>query len=354
MTATEDTVTTNDPPTAQARTTDPAASGLTRWKVIADWLLSHKGLIALLLLPLVVFGIPELFGWVFLDGDNFLQNLPMRVLVGRDLQHWSLPLWNPYLFGGTPLLGGFNAGAAYPVTWLTAILPTFTAWTLNLALAYDLAVGGMYLFLRRQSISNTGALFGAAGFAFAGYMSGQIVHIDLIEGAAWMPWTLVAVHGLTNGPSPTSSNSGRTDRATRGWVALLVVSLGLSLLTGSAEAIIDSSVLVAIYAIGRLITMGYFEKIKQKRTRDDAARPLLRCGRRSRPWGGAVAAGSAIPLGVSTFGFDLHLLHQWIPAGSTGGAALLPVCDGHRPGPSGPVHRALQFPRGDRLRRCLH
>ncbi len=40
------------------------------------------------------------------------------------------------------------------------------------------------------------------------------------------------------------------------WVALLAVSLGLSLLTGSAEAIIDASVLVAIYAVGRLITHG--------------------------------------------------------------------------------------------------
>ena len=33
-------------------------------------------------IPFVVFGVPELFGWVFLDGDNFLQNFPMRVLVG--------------------------------------------------------------------------------------------------------------------------------------------------------------------------------------------------------------------------------------------------------------------------------
>ena len=90
----------------------------------------------------------------------------------QDLDHGDLPLWNPYLFSGTPLLGGFNAGAAYPVTWLMAILPVFTAWTLNLALAYDVALAGMYLFLRRQSISSTAATFGAATFAFAGYMSG--------------------------------------------------------------------------------------------------------------------------------------------------------------------------------------
>ena len=124
----------------------------------ARWLRDHRGLIVLLAIPFVVFGLPQLFGWAFLDGDNFLQNFPMRVLVGRDLLHGTLPLWNPYLFSGTPLLGGFNAGAAYPATWLTAVLPIFTAWTLNLALAYDVALGGMYLFLRRQSIATTGAL----------------------------------------------------------------------------------------------------------------------------------------------------------------------------------------------------
>ncbi len=32
-----------------------------------------------------------------------------------------------------------------------AVLPVFTAWTLNLALAYDVALAGMYLFLRRQA-----------------------------------------------------------------------------------------------------------------------------------------------------------------------------------------------------------
>lgn len=256
MTATEDLAASQDalpddlPESTLGAETDP--SDARKGRLSVGWVKSHLGLIGLLLVPLALFGIPELFGRVFLDGDNFLQNFPLRVLVGRDLQHGVFPLWNPFLFSGTPLLAGFNAGAAYPATWLTAILPVFTAWTFNLVLAYDLALAGTYLFLRRQSISTTGALFGAAAFAFAGYMTSQIVHIDLIEGAAWMPWSVLAVHGITSGPS--------SRRAIRGWVALLAVSLGLSVLTGSAEAIIDSSVLVGIYAVGRLVTMDYLHR----------------------------------------------------------------------------------------------
>ncbi len=240
------------------------------------------------------FGLPQLFGRVFLDGDNFLQNLPMRVLVGRDLLHGDLPLWNPYLFSGTPLLGGFNAGAAYPTTWLVAVLPVFTAWTLNLVLAYDVALAGMYLFLRRQSISSTGALFGAATFAFAGYMTAQIVHIDLIEGAAWLPWTLTAVHALTGPPGagrpPAGARAGSTgDR--RRWVVLLAVSLGLSVLAGSAEAIIDSGVLVGIYAVGRLVTMGYLERANRR----PLAASVLPHGRRAGRGAGARRRPSGCP-----------------------------------------------------------
>jgi hypothetical protein len=207
-----------------------------------------------LVVPSAAVFVAQLFGHTFLDGDNLIQNLPMRYLTGRDLAHGFLPLWNPYLFGGTPLLGGFNAGSAYPATWLMAVVPLFTAWSLTVALAYDIALVGMYAFLRRQAIASTPATIGAVTFTFAGYMTGQLVHIDLIEGAAWLPWMLLAIHALTD-PSGPWPRTGEERRARRGWATLLAVALGLTLLAGGAEAIIDSGVLVGIYWIGRIWTM---------------------------------------------------------------------------------------------------
>ena len=228
----------------------------------ASWIRTHPGMTVALFVPLVVTGTAQLFGMTFLSGDNFIQNFPMRVLVGRDLSHGVLPLWNPYLFSGTPLLGGFNAGAAYPATWLTAFLPIFTAWTLTLALTYDVALAGMYTFLRRQGVGSTAATFGAVTFALAGYMTAQVVHVDLIEGAAWLPWILVAAHGLTV-PLPAGGCDGPGKASPRGrlrWALLLGVSLGLTLLAGAAEAIIDSGVLVGIYWIWRLASGGFFRR----------------------------------------------------------------------------------------------
>lgn len=224
---------------------------------IRQWIRTHPGMVVLLVLPILLFGLPTLFGWTFMDGDNFLQNFPLRVLVGRDLRQGVLPLWNPYLFGGTPLLAGFNAGAAYPVTWLMVVLPIFTAWWASMALAYDVAAAGTYLFLRRQGVASTAATFGAATFTFAGYMTAQIVHIDLITSASWLPWMLMAVHALTTppgDPGPAAPAGAPAGARRRAWVAVLALALGLDILSGGAEAIIDGAVLVAIYTVGRVIS----------------------------------------------------------------------------------------------------
>ncbi len=249
---------------ASGRARSPRTARLT------TWVRTHPGMAVALVLPVVVFGVPQLFGGTFVSGDNMIQNLPMRALVGWDLDHGIAPLWNPYLFSGTPLLGGFNAGAAYPLTWLTALLPLFTAWTLTLVVTYDTALAGMYLFLRRQGMATTAATFGAVTFAFAGYMSAQMVHIDLIEGAAWLPWILVSVHALTGGlaPGPTMLEGRVGRRQRRRWVVILALSIGLALLAGNAEAVIDSVVLLAVYSIGRLVTAGLLHR--------DARRALAR------------------------------------------------------------------------------
>ncbi len=217
------------------------------------WVRAHAGLVVLLIVPVLVFGVPLLYGQVFLDGDNLIQNFPLRVLVGQDLIHGHLPLLNPYIFSGAPLLGGFNAGAAYPLTWLFAILPSELAWTLNLIVTYEVAVVGMYLFMRRQPVSATAATFGAAAFAFAGFLSGQIVHIDLISGAAWLPWLLLAVHGLTE-PGRTIAPSGpvQSGPAPRWWWAvLLAAATAMTILAGAPESALDSAIVVVIYLIWR-------------------------------------------------------------------------------------------------------
>src|SRR4029077_15671330 len=99
--------------------------------------------VLLIALPAVIFGVPALLGHAVLPGDDLTQNFPLRVLAGRGIRAGHLPLFDPYIWSGAPLRAGWNAAAAYPLTWLFAILPGTAAWTLNMIVTWAVAGLGM-------------------------------------------------------------------------------------------------------------------------------------------------------------------------------------------------------------------
>ena len=94
----------------------------------------------------------RLAGNLVLPGDNLYQNEPLRVLTGNILRSGRLPAWDPFIWSGTPLLAGWNAGAMFPGTWLFASCRPGSAWTVNLALAYAVCSTGVHLLLRRIGV----------------------------------------------------------------------------------------------------------------------------------------------------------------------------------------------------------
>ncbi len=196
-------------------------------------------LAAFVALPAAVFGLPAALGLPWLVGDNLIQNFPLRVLVGIDLRHGHAPVWDPYLWSGSPLLSGFNAGAAYPTTWLFGVLPGALAWVFNEALVEVVAAAGMVLLLRVLGRSWTASGLGALAFSYGGFMVAQNVHIDLVEAGAWLPWAFAALDRLANRPE---------GRSAAPWVAILAAAVGLMGLSGSAEPILDGGLVLAVYA----------------------------------------------------------------------------------------------------------
>jgi type IV secretory pathway VirB2 component (pilin) len=201
----------------------------------------------LLALPVIVFGIPALLGHAVLPGDDLTQNFPLRVLAGREIRSGQLPLYNPYIWGGAPLLAGWNAGAAYPLTFLFAVLPPTAAWTLNMIATWAVAGLGMFFFLRALRLGSLPGFLGALSFAFAGAMSAQVAHFGLIAGMSWVPVQLLGVLRLTQ----TRSTASRLR-----WIAVLAAAMGLTILAGEPRAIADAAVIVIIYAAWRVARLG--------------------------------------------------------------------------------------------------
>ncbi len=186
------------------------------------------------------FGVPAALGATWLVGDNLIQNFPLRVLAGIDLRHGHLPLWDPYLWSGSPLLAGFNAGVAYPTTALFAVLPGALAWVLNQVAVEMVAAAGVVALLRVLGRSWLASGLAAGAFAFGGFMTAQSVHLDLVQAAAWLPWAFVALDRLAHRPA---------GRPVTPWVALLGTSLGLMILSGAVEPIFDGSLVLALYGL---------------------------------------------------------------------------------------------------------
>ena len=121
-----------------AATEQELAPARGRWRAGVDRLgrADRRAVLVLVIVPVLVFVGPALFGWPAISGDNEIQNFPLRVFSGELLAQGHLPLWNPYIWSGSPLLGGLNAGSLYPFTLFFTVLPATVAWVLNLLGAY--------------------------------------------------------------------------------------------------------------------------------------------------------------------------------------------------------------------------
>jgi hypothetical protein len=195
-------------------------------------------------LPILIYAIPSALGHPNLPGDDLIQNFPLRVLVGRQLGHGTFPTFNPYVWGGAPLLGGWNAGALYPFTMLFAFVPAAGAWALNEMAVYWVGALGMYAFLRVVRLRPFPSLLGAVSFAFAGALDVQLVHFGLVAGMSWIPLILVALVKLTR----ELTWARRTT-----WVGVLGVAGSMSVLAGEPRAI-DTTLAVAVLYFAWLVT----------------------------------------------------------------------------------------------------
>src|SRR5271165_1200789 len=203
--------------------------------------------VLLVTLPAVIFGVPALLGHAVLPGDDLTQNFPLRVLAGREIGDGHLPLFDPYIWSGAPLLAGWNAAAAYPLTWLFAVLPGAGAWTINMIATWAVAGLGMFCFLRALRLASLASFLGAFSFAFAGGMSAQVTHFGLVAGMSWVPVMLLSILRLSQ---------DRRAASRLGWTGVLATATGLVILAGEPRAIDDACAIVVIYAAWQVARLG--------------------------------------------------------------------------------------------------
>lgn len=121
---------------------------------------------------------------------------PERTFTNKMFAKNTIPLWNPYVFAGTPHLANFQSAVFYPLNIMYLFLPQIYAWELLLIIQPIMATFFMYLFLKLFKLEKPAIWLGAISFGFSGFMlvwSQENVVVG--QAALWLPLALFGIEG---------------------------------------------------------------------------------------------------------------------------------------------------------------
>ncbi len=243
------------------------------------WLLDLGALLVLLILPLVLFWpvavgqktlIPadNLYQWepyrTFADqqgvdlpphnellSDLVLENLVWKRFIVQSIQAGEVPLWNPHLFGGVPFLAAGQHSALYPFSALFYVLPLVRAYGLFTVLQLWLAGAFMYVFGRTLRMGRVPALIAGITFQLSAFFLVSVVFSMIIAAAAWLPLLLAIIEVVVR----KQEEKGAGPFVPIVYVLLGSAALGIHVLAGHPEILVYTLMVMAYYALIRLILL---------------------------------------------------------------------------------------------------
>lgn len=136
----------------------------------------------------VFFGKQITGGEVWYCCDNLLINVPSKVFLIRELSLGRFPIWNPYIFSGTPFWADINLAILHPNTLLYFFFSPFRALTIGILSSYIVASFGMYVLGRTFRLGRFASVAGAVVFGFSGSLIVYANNIPLLQVAVLVPW----------------------------------------------------------------------------------------------------------------------------------------------------------------------
>jgi hypothetical protein len=202
------------------------------------WSICLLGPITLIMLPIFVF-----YGSGQLPGDTALQYLPYKAVAAEAARQGELPLWNPYVFGGAPLLADPQNSLLYPSQIFFLLLPLNIAFAVVQYLHLLLLAIGMFVLLRRRC-ERIPALMGALAFALSGPVFFRL-HLGIystLQALAWLPWIWLCVERFWHERRPI-------------WLLAAGGALALQLLAGFPTLSFYTLLALGIYTSSKLVPL---------------------------------------------------------------------------------------------------
>ena len=116
---------------------------------------------------------------------------PMRWILSESLRAGELPLWDPQVGMGYPLLANFQSGVFYPPNLVFIVLPFFAAVSAVFFIHYLIAATGFYLLCRHWKYPPFLAVIGTLLFTLGGTMVSLSNVMNHFQAAVWLPWVIL-------------------------------------------------------------------------------------------------------------------------------------------------------------------
>ena len=202
--------------------------------------------ILLTLGPLILFGPMLIRGEALYWGTPILQFVPWRMLAFKIISLGYLPLWNPYLGMGAPLLANLQSALLYPPNAILAL--TGPAWGHGLLVLLHLiwAAWGMALLAKRLGLGGLAQLIAGLSFGLSGYMVSRAGFLTINAAASWLPWLILAAERLLQDSPRTGSWTSIIPSSAR-----LSCALALQWLAGHAQTSWYTLTLVLVWLVWR-------------------------------------------------------------------------------------------------------
>ncbi|MBI4974187.1 YfhO family protein [Candidatus Roizmanbacteria bacterium] len=135
-------------------------------------------------------------GNVFYAGDNLSINVPSKILFFRMLSQRQLPLWNPYIFSGTPFLADINLGLLSPFNIFYLFFTPLCALSFSIISAVLFAGVSMYWLGKSLKLSRFASVISAVVFMFSGSLMTHTMNTAILNTIVWLPLLLTSIKRL--------------------------------------------------------------------------------------------------------------------------------------------------------------
>jgi len=204
---------------------------------------------------LLLTGVALLFFWpVWLagyafpkgGGDLWGQLYPVWAFIARQVRQGVLPLWDPLLMAGDPILAEAQYGLFNPINWPLFLLspPPVTMVLWRGMFSILLAGTGTLLFLTRSPglcLKHPAGVVGAIAYMLADPFVVHLGHPQINDAMAWLPWSLLALDWVLAAPG--------WRRAVRAGVPV-----ALMVLSGHGQMTLYGLIVLTLYGLWRALT----------------------------------------------------------------------------------------------------